>query len=227
MKAKAFMAPALCLIILAGCTLDNYDAPDASLYGTIRDIDTGDPIQSDLYNGTTLHYYEEGSVALQSMIVKCDGTYENSLMFSGNYKFIPVQTNFDPIDTVYVTVNGRTQMDFNVKPYIRISNVSIIKSGASKVTATFTVIPSSKFFIVSKVGLFIHTQNIVGAYMYLDSRVLSTGSESFTSRTYTIEFDCSDSMSITPGRSYYFRVGALAAEPNARYNYAPAEQVDL
>lgn len=227
MRGKYIILIAIAMVVVQGCELDNYAAPDASLYGTIVDIENGQPIESDIYNGTVLNYYEEGYVGLQSGIVKCDGTYNIGQMFSGRYKVIPIQTNFEPIDTVLVEVNGKTKLDLEVKPYIRISNVSILKSGSTKVTATFTVAPSSKFFSVQKVGLFVHQQSSVGAYLCQDSREISAGGDPFTSKTFKIVFDYTESIDVKPGRSYYFRVGALAGEPNARYNYAPAVQIEL
>lgn len=218
----------LSLIVLASsCTLDNYSAPDSSLSGRIIDAETGELIESDIYNGTVLNYYENEYPGLQSGVIKCDGTYKMGKLFSGDYKIIPTHTNFEPIDTVYVNVKGDTVFDFEVKPYIRISNVSIIKSGKSKVTATFTVTPTSKWNTVAKIGLFIHPQPVVGAYMNIDSRELAVSESSFSSKTFTIIYDYSDSKTITSGSEMYFRVGALCTEPDSRYNYAPAEKVLL
>jgi len=209
------------------CTLDNYDAPDSSLSGRIIDEGTGELVECDIYNGTVLHYLEEGYSGLQSAEIKCDGTYNIGNMFAGKYKVVPVHRNFELIDTVKVDVNGPTKLDFEVKPYIRISNVSILKSGATKVTATFTVTPTSKWNTVAKVALFVHPQPIVGAYMNIDSRELAVTDPKFTSKVFKIVYDFSESKAVSKGDVLYFRVGALCGEADSRYNYAPAEQLEL
>ena len=224
---KTVMFSALFVLLTTSCTLDNYPAPDAALSGRILDADTGELVESDIFNGTVLNYYEGSYPGLQTAVIKCDGSYCIGKLFSGDYKFIPAHTNFELIDTVYVSVKGNTTYDFEVKPYIRISNVSIIKSGKTKVTATFTVSPTSKWNTVAKIGLFIHPQPIVGAYMNIDSRELAVTDASFSSKTFTIVYDYSESKTVSDGDVLYFRVGALCAEPDSRYNYAPAEELTL
>lgn len=209
------------------CTLDNYDAPDSSLSGRILDAGTGEPVECDIYNGTLLNYFEEEYPGLQTAEIMCDGTYHIGNMFPGEYKIVPVHTNFEWIDTVRVDVKGATVLDFEVKPYIRISNVSILKSGATKVTATFTVSPTSKWNTVAKVALFVHPQPIVGAYMNIDSRELAVTDTQFSSKVFKIVYDFSESKTVSKGDKLYFRVGALCGEADSRYNYAPAEQVEL
>lgn len=218
---------AAAVAIAVSCTLDNYDAPDSSLSGRILDADTGDLIECDIYNGTTLHYLEDGYTGLQTAEIKCDGTYHIGNMFAGKYRVVPVHTNFELIDTTIIDVAGPTTYDFEVKPYIRISNVSILKSGGTKVTATFTVTPTSKWNKVAKVALFVHPQSIVGAYMNIDSRELAVSDPNFTSKVFKIVYDFSESKTVSKGDVLYFRVGALCSEPDSRYNYAPAEQVEL
>lgn len=216
------------LILLTACKLDNYPAPDSSFQGVIQDSSTGEPVQSDIVNGTLLHYYENGYTGLQSGVIRNDGSFRIGQMFAGDYKIIPVQTNFEPVDTLKIRVSGQTEYTFKVDPYIRISNVNIISSGSTKVSATFTVETVNKDRGVMKAGLFVHPEPNVGAYLCVESRELTIGGMKLDApATYTIVFDYSESQFIRPGRKYWFRVGAISDAPSARYNYAPAVDLDL
>lgn len=211
----------------ASCTLDNYEMPDSSLTGRFVDKVTGESVQCDIYNGTTIQYIEDGYTELQSNVVKADGSYSIGQMFAGRYTIIPVYTNFEKIDTLKLDINGHTQYDFEVEPYIRIKNVSIIKSGLTKVTASFTIEQSNLDHGVMKVGMFLHKQPIAGAYMYLEARETVVGGQKLGTKSYTITMDYKESTTIKTGNTYYVRVGALSDASNARYNYAPAVSVEL
>ncbi len=211
----------------AACTLDNYDMPDASLTGRFVDEVTGENIQCDIYNGTTIQYIEDGYTELQSNVVKADGSYSIGQMFAGKYSVFPVYTNFEKIDTVKINVKGHTKYDFKVEPYIRIKDVSILKSGLTKVTASFTIEQSNLEHGVMKVGMFLHKQPIAGAFMYLEARETVEGSQKLGTKSYTIVMDYKESTTIESGNTYYVRVGALSDASNARYNYAPAVSVEL
>ena len=227
MRTLYFLS-AIALLLLSACKLDNYPAPDSSFQGSIQDSSTGEPVQSDIVNGTLLYYYEQGYTGLHSGYIRNDGTFHIGQMFAGNYKIIPVQTNFEPVDTLKINVSGPTEYTFKVDPYIRISNVNIISSGSTKVSATFTVETVNKERGVMKTGLFVHPEPNVGAYLCVESRELTIGGMKMDNpTTYTIIFDYSESQYIKPGRKYWFRVGALSDAPSARYNYAPAVDLEL
>ena len=214
-------------IFAVSCTLDNYDMPDSSLTGRFADKVTGENIQCDIYNGTTIQYIEDGYTQLQSNVVKADGSYSIGQMFAGKYSVFPIYTNFEKTDTVKIDVKGNTRYDFMVEPYIRIKNVSILKSGLTKVTASFTIEQSNLDHGVMKVGMFLHKQPIAGAYMYLEARETVVGGQKLGTKSYTIVMDYKESTTIEPGNTYYVRVGALSDASNARYNYAPAVSVEL
>ncbi|MBQ8838303.1 MAG: DUF3823 domain-containing protein [Bacteroidales bacterium] len=227
------MKPSRILIVMmlgmmaASCTLDNYDMPDASLTGRFLDVLTGEQLQCDIYNGTVLQYVEDGYTEMQTNVVKADGSYSIGQMFAGTYELFPVYTNFEPVDTVRIEVKGAAEYDFVVEPYIRIKDVSILKSGLTKVTATFTVEQANSDHGVMKVGMFLHKQPIAGAYMALEAREIVLGGQQIGSKQYTITMDYKESTAIREGNTYYVRVGALSDAVNARYNYAPTVSVEL
>ena len=154
---------ALLLVTAASCEKDNYDAPDSSIFGSFIDEETGELVEQDIYNGTVIEYLEEGYSTIETMIVKNDGTYRNNLMFSGNYTMTPVRGNFEPLDPRQVRVKGATQVDFLVKPYLRLEDVVIYRNG-DVIRASFTLVQTG-FDKVRTIGLFVFPEPTVGYQM--------------------------------------------------------------
>ena len=118
---------------LVSCELDNYDGPNAQIYGEVRDSKTGALIQQDI-NGTKIMYEELGfeNPDRQQMIFKVNGEYRNNLMFAAKYDIYFEESNFVIPDRLegYEIKRGENRLDFEVQPYIRISNASIRKEGS-------------------------------------------------------------------------------------------------
>ncbi|MGM9743251.1 MAG: DUF3823 domain-containing protein [Candidatus Cryptobacteroides sp.] len=210
---------------LVGCMKDNYDGPDAQIYGKVIDAETGELIQQDLSSGSMIVFNEHGweNPEDQRMNFKVDGTYRNNLMFSGVYDFFFEVTNFViPEKMTDVKIKkGENELNFEVIPYIRVSDVDI-KAEGTKVKATFSITPTGDFN-VNQVGLFGHPDYIVGYYSS-DVRATQDIRESFKGqkRTYSFEVDCA---SFKNKGNCWFRVGAIADVPNSRYNYAPGVSI--
>ena len=211
---------------LVSCELDNYDGPNAQIYGEVRDSKTGALIQQDI-NGTKIMYEELGfeNPDRQQMIFKVSGEYRNNLMFAAKYDIYFEESNFVIPDRLegYEIKRGENRLDFEVQSYIRISNASIRKEG-SEIVATFTVTPTVDSN-VRAVGLFGHIDYIVGDN-YAHARATQNVNESFkdTGRVFTLRMDASP---FKAGQAYYFRVGAVVDVANAKYNYAPSVRLTI
>ena len=215
----------IALGFLTSCELDNLEGPDAGLFGSVIDADTGELVQQDIIRGGELQLWEQGyeNVTPQTLNYKVDGTYANSKLFSNTYKIIPLRTNFQAIDTVLVDIVGQTRLDFEVIPYIRILNPSITKDG-DVVTATFSL-EQTLFGNVSKIGLYAGADMNVGEPMRLvkaDQNINDSVFPINPQEVYTLSIDASSEQDLKEGNLYYFRIGALYDEPNARFNYATA-----
>ena len=116
-------------LAVAGCEKDNYDGPTAGLAGRFLDVETGELVQQDIIRGTQIEIIEHGydPASPQYLIVKVDGTYENSLLFENTYTVQPKRGNFVAIAPQDLMIKGRTTLDFTVTPYIRILSPSITK----------------------------------------------------------------------------------------------------
>lgn len=209
------------------CELDNYDGPDAKIHGEIRDIETGELIQQDISSGSQIIYVEHGfeNPEEQRMIFKVNGEYTNNLVFSGIYDFYFNESNFVKPDTIFdYKINpGDNKLDFKVLPYIRIKDVNIRKEG-NEIVATFKITPTVSEQ-VREVGLFGYTDFIVGAQYSHDRTIVSVNS-SFKGEEREFTLRLGDSQ-FTPGKEYYFRVGAIIDVPNSKYNYAPSIKITI
>ena len=216
------------LVMASSCEIDNYDQPNAELYGTFIDEGTNEPLAQDIINGTVIELIEHGWVenqtnVTQTLVSKGDGTYQNSDIFSGEYLIRAVRGNFHeiaPIDTM--EIKGRTQLDFYVTPYLRIIDPVIEREG-STVTATFKIEQTSTQD-VSRIGLYVHPNPNVGNPMTLTSRVESNINRlTDPSEIFSLSIDLDDnSNTLLSGNQYYFRIGAVSSAGSAKYNYGPA-----
>lgn len=236
-KIKIFVAFVAGMATVS-CSVDNYPGPDAQIHGKIYDIETGALVEQDVDNGVTIRYIEHGYVnpAEQSMIFKTNGEYRNNLMFSGIYDFYFYETNFTfPQELIsdYPINEGDNILDFGVIPYVRFSNVSMKleerSSGESLrrfIIADFDITPTVEAN-VTNVALFGHLDYVVGDRYKNTSTVQQVG-EAFNGQTkhYTLELDVTD-YSTRAGTLYWFRVGAIVDMPNAKYNYAPAQRLEI
>jgi Protein of unknown function (DUF3823) N-terminal domain/Domain of unknown function (DUF3823_C) len=219
----------LCIsVVLFSCELDNYDGPDAALSGSFIDAETGELVEQDIIRGTTIEITEHGydPVTPQYLIVKNDGTYANSLLFSNTYTVQPVRGNFISVEPQEINISGITELDFEVTPYIRIRDAEIVNDG-SKIVATFRV-EQNVVNNVRKVGLYVHPDPEVGEPL----RVLAVENEINATvdpnQVFTLELDLPSNTSIlSPGEEYFFRVGALIDVGEAKLNYAPAVQLGI
>lgn len=216
--------------IYTSCELDDFEGPNAGLFGRVIDADNGELVEQDIIRGGELQIWEQGipNVTPQTLNYKVDGTYKDSKLFSGTYKVIPLRTNFNPIDTIVVNVQGQTELDIVVRPYIRILNPSITKTG-NVVTATFSL-EQTLFGNVSKIGLYAGADDNVGEPIRLVEAEQNINASVFPlnpQQTYTISIDADAEQDLQVGNLYYFRIGALYDAPNARFNYATAVEIQL
>lgn len=227
MKTFRYIFGAFILTAMASCSLDNYDRPDAAIRGSFYDDQTGELIQQDIINGTKIRYVELGysNPAQQSMVVKCDGTYQNKLMFSGKYDFYFEESNFVPPVRIsgHIIKKGDNTLDFHVQPYIRVKE-AVIRQEGRKIVGSFIIEPTvdSK---VEYIGLFCHPDYAVGRELNFAKHEIKIDATVTGSKNYTLEIDLDDdsqSGKLKSGETYYLRVGAKINATGSKYNYAPA-----
>ncbi|WP_298707468.1 DUF3823 domain-containing protein [uncultured Chitinophaga sp.] len=231
MKRTAFIVGlGLLLTGMAACEKDNYEAPDAALYGSIYDAGTKELLEQDVIRGSVVELKEHGwdNVQPQWLIFKTDGSYENSLLFEASYTVAPVRGNFIPVEPQDVRIAGRTQLDFNVTPYIRIISPAITRTG-NLVTATFKL-QQQVTNNVRKIGLYAHSDFRVGETLRLTAAEQDINAVTDPATTYSLTIDLNAPNVrdiLKPGRTYFFRIGALIDAVESKPNYAKAVSFDL
>ena len=235
---KAFLLIALGALAFTGCKIDNYDAPDAKVFGSILDSKTGELVGNNINQGNSIHVIEHGyeNPANQYWSIKNTGEYRNNFVFSNTYTVSFENCNFYPVDPKdYVIKKGDNQIDFTVTPSLRILNPSITRSG-NTVVAKFHLEAGdpSKVNIVGSVQLFafsdIHVSNQIKYNIIGGGDSLSPSETVDPSKEYTLTIDIDQNKTNFKytGKNYYFRIGALASGSGygeIRWNFSPLVKI--
>jgi hypothetical protein len=217
---------AFAFVLFTSCELDNYKAPDATISGSIYDVETNELVRQDIVSGAQIEYIEQGftNPQTQYQVIKNDGTYRNNLMFSGTYTMRLRRGNFVPVDEFEVKIKeGDNVIDYQVLPYIRIKNIKIEK-GDGVVTAEFNIqqtVPNK----VAKIGIYAHQQATVGATSKTAFFEKTVGAVTTEDTVHKLTLAIDDNF--TQGKQYYFIVGALIDAAEAKPNYAAPVRIAI
>ena len=221
--------------------LDNFDGPNAKFYGSIKDAQTGELVETDIQNGTEIRAIELdwASESTQTWYIKQNGEFRNDLVFAGEYRIEFQNGNIYPFEIKNFNIKkGNNEHHFEVTPYLRIKNPSIRKEG-NKIVATFSVEAGKPEVKLRAIRLYAHNDIYVGEQVKFDTK--GDGfSQSFspakdvdgTTYTLSIDLDNADNQNFFKyDRNFYFRIGAVASMPASygtiRYNYAPLVVIPL
>ena len=129
-KIAYILIAAAAAVCSASCMkIDNFDAPDAQVSGTIIDVTTGQPFLTD--HGTNSIRIWEMSYSTnptpQDLRIQEDGTYSNTKLFAGTYDMLPRNGAWWPTDTTYnVKIGAKgTVQNFEVTPYLHVQDFSV------------------------------------------------------------------------------------------------------
>lgn len=135
--------------------IDNIDAPQGGLFGTVYDMETDEPIPLPVEGsgGTMVSLFEIGTGAAASIDFRAnaDGTYTNNRVFNGDYRVF-VNGPFIGVCEGYTTVNGQTQFDLKATPFSRIEASATI-SERNQVEINYKVNKSDESFNLTNVSL--------------------------------------------------------------------------
>ena len=134
MKKILFLFLGVALMSLQSCfKIDNWDEPDGEIFGTVTDYYTKAPILS-TQNGWQMRYWEKtwtghegGAYQHQDLRIKQDGTFQHTKLFPGTYDILPYNGPYWPMDTikgVVIKSKGKTELNFEVIPYLQVVDFS-------------------------------------------------------------------------------------------------------
>ncbi|MCS2821140.1 DUF3823 domain-containing protein [Bacteroides ovatus] len=217
MKNRLSLIIVCCLLMLSGCSYDNYDEPTSVLSGRVVYNGQALPVKTD---GTGFILWQDGYANKSGITLNIayDGTFSATL-FDGEYKLTRRAGGprvDQPADTVYITVRGNTVVDVPVTPYFTIRDASF-QYYDGKVKATFKVDKVVESANVSRLTLclgksILTDYNKKEANKTLSNPVISFGEE------MTLEAD----LGSLAGEEYVFaRVGVRAAQSsNSEFVYS-------
>lgn len=236
---------------LVSCQDDNYDEPNSGIKGRFIDAETSElvpmPVQGD--NGVRLRLYEKDrfystdrdhSELPVSFYAKIDGTYENSWAFSTDYLLTFEQTNFYPVDTIEVSLQGGsiTEKDILVTPYAR---VSVVKAAFEnkQLNVTYKISRSKADYKIENTFLAWHispyVDKVTGNFMDMnsidrknteDSQLLDKELTQSIDLTDNANFNKEDNKAIILGNGsqIFIRIGATT---NGKVNYSTVVPVKV
>lgn len=208
----------------SSCKQDNYPTPSAGITGKITDNATGEQIQTEQPNGIKIRLIETrfgNNVTPNDFWCRADGSFENTQVFSGQYKVVPIEGAFFPADTAIVNVNGLVSVDFKVTPYLTVkASVNAVSGG---VNTSYTLSRT-------KVGDKITTvRTLVSAYPTVSNTInefSTTGDLTGVSDDVILAAQYTDHITgLTSGKTYYVRVATKTANANNKFNYSAAVKV--
>ena len=207
------------LLILFSCNeIDNYDAPNGDIYGKLTDKTTGEQLQSEQPNGFTIKLFEKGG-AINSPISfqgKPDGTFENAMIFQNEYKVLATEGAFFYIDTVEVQVGTRTEVNFEVTPFLAVINVSVTPS-AGKITANYKIARSQ---VGDKIT---ERKTLVSKIPTVNNVTFSSKKETNItglSDTDILNTQFADDVTGLTAGNYYVRIAVRTNNALKKYNYS-------
>ncbi|GGG78274.1 hypothetical protein GCM10007415_07870 [Parapedobacter pyrenivorans] len=208
------------------CSIDNYDPPNGGIHGKLIDKITNKNFQTQQPNGYNVLLFEKGGSQNIPLVItgKPNGTFENSNIFQNEYKVIVTEGAFFPMDTVIVQIGERTEVDFEVMPYVALTDVDVIAS-TGKIITTYNIARQQaggkildRMTLVSEIPT---VNNVVFDYRRITD--LSTvDDQEILADTFVDEID-----GLTSGKKYYIRVAARIQSALGRYNYSEAFEVTI
>lgn len=134
--------------------LDNYDAPEEELYGSVTDIKTGKPVLTDQGSeGIRVRLLEtswEGNVTPLDFNCKSDGTFRNTKLFEADYNvrvdgpFVPIVLETENGIVVSdksenIHLKGSRELNFYVNPFLTVEFASSPVVSGGKISANVIV----------------------------------------------------------------------------------------
>jgi hypothetical protein len=264
---KIFYSVIFCLAVVSfsSCKIDNYAEPQETIKGKVVDVVTGDPVLTDQGSeGTRIRLRElswKGTKVPDNFDFSCmkEGIFQNTKVFAGHYNvridgaFIPLVRLTSKGDTIvdeskYIDINGVTETEFKVQPFLKLEWIGTPVVSAGKITATFKVTRgvspadfkakiepmggyNDNFLNVTDVRLFVSQLPYVG-YREWDNRY--TTQINYTGNAFDALFGQTITITtvgvIPAGRTVFIRAAArinYATENIKRHNYNAAVRVDI
>ncbi len=210
------------LLLLSSCEIDNYNEPNLTVSGRIIDSQSNAPVESGGSNGGTIvKFYQDNSA--QALLFKTmpDGTFTNSRVFSGNYRYVAEGPFQIMVDTPSITISANTQIDIKVVPNVRLT-ASVVSKSATTATIKVNYEKMDVSQTLVKLGLVWSNVTSPNIFTFTGGDIITKDVHSMNLTSGEEEFTMSG---LKAGTKYYVRASAVTNAPGNYYNYST--QVEL
>lgn len=216
----------LTIISISACSKDNYDAPSSGLHGYILDESTMEPIPQQTINGAMVQLFQtdlsDNATSINTAF-HSDGSYNNDLLFDGNYKLV-VNGPFFYKDTVHVDVQGQTEQDIVVQAYLHVqTDVSEVTATSAKVTLKVDRGEHNPDQKIARLAAVIGNTNTLDVNFFTQRELIDTESmddAAIEDQEQTYVFD-----DLEPNTTYYIRGAARTVNTGNYFNYSPVIEI--
>ena len=216
------------IALLFSCTVDTYDIPSETLTGKLV-LEDGSPLITEQPNGFRIKLNEivDGKMTdlPQYFWGKADGTFNNTKIFKGEYVVQPVEGAFFEVDPVEVVISGKTELSFQVTPYLTI--MADITNSGPDIVARYRIRKAPGAGKIATARLLVSKWNPNVGMNHIDYEAVrslaDTDDEVIVNTTYTDKIlDC-----LEAGVTYYARIAALSTNTSGRYNLSEVIKLEM
>ncbi len=207
----------LVALSMFACKIDNFEAPNATLFGKVVDEVTAETIENGGVNGGALiQLFENDAPQPISSVCLPSGHFTNAALFTGNYKVRALGAFKMIREDLEISIGKSTELDIKVLPNVRLKASLLGNDGAvatvkvayekvhqdqtlNRLAVVWSTVDNPNMFTIPNGG--VKTVNI------------APGDPNTGEMTFTIE-------GLSPGRRYYIRAAGLTSAPGGYYNYS-------
>lgn len=225
-------------LLMASCMeVDNFDAPDCHFYGKVIDSTTGEGIVSDR-GDCHIRIWEMSykvNPGSQDLVIKEDGTFNNTKLFSGTYDMVP-EGAWWPADTIRVGIGKKATQNFEVTPYLKLFDFQTKLVGTTLTMSCRLDAPVKEGLPqIMEVRPFLSLNSFCGAsncISYYNSSTFKINvmknwdkidkAEDGKSLTFTTV-----DLPVKPGYTYFVRMGAKVKDKFEKFNYTEIVKIEV
>jgi hypothetical protein len=222
------------LFILTSCSkTDNIPGPNAAFRGNLIDKTNGKNNLLTETGGAQIKLEElswSTTPTPQYIPSKSDGSFEDTKLFSGHYRVTPTNGAFWPVEGIEMDINSTSSHDFELTPYLKITNFSHALSGDTLIMRFNLEAPvTAGLPSLIDIKPFVNVDNYVGSAatisQYTDPNkveINSNWSDVIAATLYEVRVP-----NLKAGRTFYARAGVRVNDSYKQFNYSEIIEVKV
>ena len=207
----------LITMLIASCSIDNYDAPSAGLTGKVIDNETNAMIENGGVNsGTVIQIFEGNSKQPILSNSFSDGHFENASLFPGNYKIYAVGAFKIVGDTARISLSDNKEVEIKVLPNVRLKATLLSFVGTTAtVKVEYNKVHTDQ--VLDQLCIVWSTINNPNMFIFFGGGQKTENVKTQNLTKGEIVFTITG---LTAGTKYYLRAAGRTLAPGNYYNYS-------